>query len=231
MTAQEQLSNPPARYSEAALVKKLEDLGIGRPSTYAPTINTIQQRGYVEKNSSLGIPQAFAIATLRASKVTWKSKSKAVGAYKNRLVPTDIGILVTDFLHANFANIMDYQFTANVEAQFDIIATGKLRWQRMIEDFYTPFHVTVDEVMETAERAHGERVIGTDPVSGKVVKVRLGKFGPMVQIGESDDPDKKFAALRGDNRLEHIQLADALELFKFPKVIGEREGSPLKVNT
>ncbi len=231
MTAQEQLSNPPARYSEAALVKKLEDLWIGRPSTYAPTINTIQQRGYVEKNSSLGTPQPFAIGTLRASKVVWKSKNKAVGAYKNRLVPTDIGMLVTDFLHTNFANIMDYQFTANVEAQFDIIATGKLRWQRMIEDFYTPFHVTVDEVMETAERAHGERIIGTDPVSGKVVKVRLGKFGPMVQIGESDDPDKKFAALRGENRLEHIQLADALELFKFPKVIGEREWASVKVNS
>lgn len=230
MSAQEQISNPPARYSEASLVKKMEDLGIGRPSTYAPTIQTIQQRGYVEKNASTGTPQQFALGVLSKDKVTWKTSTKAVGAYKAKLVPTDVGMLVTDFLSTYFPNVMDYQFTAHVEAQFDIIATGKLRWQRMIETFYTPFHATVDTVLETAERAHGERVLGNDPVSWKVVKVRLGRFGPMVQIGDSDDEDKKFAALRGENRLETITLTEALEMFRYPKMIGEWQGAPVKAN-
>jgi DNA topoisomerase-1 len=230
ITGTQRFSKSPGRFTEASLVRKLEELGIGRPSTYAPTISTIQKRGYVEKGNSEGVQRSYTILTLKNDSISEQTKTEMTGSNKGRLVPSDIGMVVTDFLIKHFDQIMDYNFTANVEKEFDNIANGLKQWSKMIDDFYNPFNQTVDTAMETAERASGERHLGTDPESGKDVIVRLGRFGPMVQIGKTDEEDKpKFAGLQPGQTLGTITLEEALELFKFPKTIGEYEGQELVV--
>lgn len=228
ITAMERFSRPPARYTEASLVKKLEELGIGRPSTYAPTISTIQDRGYVTKEEREGMPRELDIITLIKKDITEDKKTEITGADKGKLSPTDIGMVVNDFLIKHFPNILDYNFTAKVEKDFDDIAEGKMEWVRMLKDFYHPFHETVEITLETSERASGERKLGIDPKSGKNIYARIGKFGPLVQIGESDDPNKIFAGLRKEQRLEKITLEEALELFKLPRIIGTFEKKEMK---
>ncbi len=223
-------SKPPARYTEASLVKKLEELGIGRPSTYAPTIQTIQKRGYVQKWISEWTPTAHQVYTLKWADIHSSQDHKKIWATKGKLVPTDVGIVVTDFLSEHFANIMDYQFTADVEQQFDEIASGSLVRHEMIDDFYAPFHTQVETVTETADRASGERELWTDPVSGKIVKVRVWRYGPLAQIWESDDEDVKFASLRWNLFLETITLEQALELFALPRELGERNEKQIKAS-
>ncbi|MBO6515908.1 MAG: type I DNA topoisomerase [Bacteroidia bacterium] len=230
ITATQRFSRPPARYTEASLVRKLEELGIGRPSTYAPTISTIQKRGYVEKGKNEGKERVYNVLTLSRGEVTSVKKKETTGSNKNKLIPSDIGKVVTDFLIKHFDQIMDYNFTARVEKEFDEIANGLKEWSTMIDDFYNPFHKTVDTALETAERASGERPLGIDPESGKQVIVRLGKFGPMVQIGKADEEEKpRFASLQTGQTLGTITLDEALELFKFPKTIGTYEGHELVV--
>lgn len=230
ITATERFSRPPARYTEASLVRKLEELGIGRPSTYAPTISTIQKRGYVEKGTSEGEVRGYKVLTLKGQQISTQDKTENTGSDKNKLVPSDIGKVVTDFLIEHFAQIMDYNFTANVEKEFDEIANGLKEWSSMIDEFYNPFHKTVDTALESADRASGERILGTDPESGKQVSVRLGRFGPMVQIGVADEEEKpRFASLQNDQSLDTITIEEALELFKFPKVIGTYNGQELVV--
>ncbi|MFT5725569.1 MAG: DNA topoisomerase-1, partial [Bacteroidia bacterium] len=230
ITATQRFSRPPARYSEASLVRKLEELGIGRPSTYAPTISTIQKRGYVEKGIGEGFERAYKVVQLTGDDVQSKDKTETTGSNKNKMVPSDIGKVVTDFLIKHFDHIMDYNFTANVEKEFDEIAKGLKEWSTMIDSFYNPFSKTVDTAMDTAERASGERLLGEDPTSGKQVSVRLGRFGPMVQIGILDDEEKpKFASLQAGQNIDNMTLEEALELFKFPKVIGSHEGHELVV--
>lgn len=228
--ATETWSKAPARFTEAMLVKHLEEQGIGRPSTYAPTITTIQKRGYVEKTSSEWTPTQLAVGTLQTSKISRWNITKNTGTFSNRLVPTDIGMVVTDFLVQYFGEVLDYQFTAQVEEQFDTIAEGSLKWQDMIQTFYGPFHDQILSVTDGAERASGERVLGTDPETGKTVKVRIGRYGPLVQIGEQDDEDKKYAPLRWDMRMETITLEQALESFALPRSLGERESKELVAN-
>jgi DNA topoisomerase-1 len=220
ITATQRFTHHPARYTEAALVKKLEELGIGRPSTYAPTISTVQDRGYVVKEEREGKPRDYDVLTLAGGKISEEKRTENTGAEKNKLFPTDIGMVVTDFLNQYFPKIMDYHFTATVEEEFDDIAEGKIDWRKMLEQFYRPFHKDVEKTEETSERASGERQLGKDPVTGKNVYVRIGRFGPLVQIGESDDPEKKFASLRKDMRLETITFEDAMELFKLPRTVG-----------
>lgn len=227
----ERFSRPPARFVEASLVKKLEELGIGRPSTYAPTISTIQKRGYVERGEKEGADRAFKVITLDAKGIQQSVSSEKTGSDKGKLVPTDIGRVVTEFLMEHFDQVMNYNFTANVEKEFDDIAKGLVNWTKMISEFYGPFHLRVEDTLENSERASGERLIGIDPASGKNMYARIGRFGPMVQIGESDDEDKpKFASIQKDQSIQTISLEEALELFKFPKVIGEYEGENMKVN-
>ncbi|MEZ4804536.1 MAG: type I DNA topoisomerase [Bacteroidia bacterium] len=209
------------RYTEASLVKKLEELGIGRPSTYAPTISTIQKRGYVLKDNRDGTPREYQTAILKNGKIEVKTATENTGVEKNRLFPTDIGTLVTDFLSEHFSDIMDYSFTANVEKEFDEIAQGLVSWTKMIDTFYRPFHKDVDKTLANAERVKGERLIGEDPATGKPVSGRIGRYGPLVQIGDAEDEEKKFASLRVGQTLETITLEQALELFKLPRVIGE----------
>ena len=231
ISSTERFTRPPARYVEASLVKKLEELGIGRPSTYAPTISTIQKRGYVEKGEKEGTERKFLEIVLRDGKINELQSSERTGSDKGKLVPTDIGRIVTEFLVANFGKILDYNFTANVEKEFDDIAQGLVKWNKMLAEFYKPFHLTVEETLEHSERATGERLVGVDPVSGKNVYARIGRFGPMIQIGEQDDEEKpKFASVKRDQSIQTISLDQALELFKFPKTIGEFEGSEVKVN-
>lgn len=231
VAATERFTRPPARYVEASLVKKLEELGIGRPSTYAPTITTIQKRGYVEKGEKEGVERSFTKIELIKGKISTSSLSEKTGSDKGKLVPTDIGRIVTEFLIENFGQIMDYGFTASVEKEFDEIAQGVVQWTQMIKEFYGPFHENVEYTIENSERATGERLLGTDPKSGKNVYARIGRFGPMIQIGESDDEEKpKFASVQKDQSIQTISLEDALELFKFPKVIGQFEGKDVKVN-
>lgn len=221
----------PPRYNEASLVRKLEELGIGRPSTYAPTITTIQSRGYVEKETREGEKIKTKVYTLSNNKVKEASKTLTVGAEKNKLFPTDIGQVVTDFLSENFKQIMDYNFTAKVEKDFDEIAEGKIPWQEMLSDFYNPFHKNVEDTLENAERSSGERVLGTDPKTGKPVSVRIGRYGPMVQLGDSEDEEKpKFASLKKGQQLTEITLEDALDLFKLPRSLGEYEEKVVAVN-
>lgn len=220
ITAMQRFTHHPARYTEAALVKKLEELGIGRPSTYAPTISTVQDRGYVVKEEREGKPRNYDVLTLAGGKINEEKRTENTGAEKNKLFPSDIGMVVTDFLQQHFPKIMDYHFTASVEEEFDEIAEGKVNWKKMLESFYRPFHKDVERTEETSERASGERELGIDPVSGKRVFVRIGRFGPLVQIGDSEDPDKKFASLRKDMRLESITFEDAMELFKLPRTVG-----------
>jgi len=229
ITATERYSRPPARYTEASLVKKLEELGIGRPSTYAPTISTIINRNYVEKGTLEGVERNYTQLTLQNSKVAEKVLKENTGSDKGKLVPTDIGTIVTDFLVKNFGNILDYNFTAKVEQDFDEIAEGNIDWAKMMQDFYNQFHPNVKEVEANAERESGERILGKD-ADGRQVSVRLGKFGPMAQIGEADDEDKKFASLMADQNIGNITLEEALNLFLLPKSLGEYKGEEVEVN-
>ncbi|MCC6599327.1 MAG: type I DNA topoisomerase [Crocinitomicaceae bacterium] len=230
MTATQRFTQRPPRYSEAALVKKLEELGIGRPSTYAPTISTIQKREYVVKEERLGTERQYEVLTLKGAEVKKEIKTEVTGTEKGKLFPTDIGMVVNDFLVENFPQILDYQFTAKVEEEFDIIAEGKLQWQEMMKRFYKPFHIDVVQTLETAQRATGERELGTDPATGKPVIARIGRFGPMVQIGASDDESKKFASLRSEQSIGNITLEEALKLFELPRILGEYEGKPVSAS-
>jgi DNA topoisomerase I len=230
ITATQRFSRPPARYSEAALVKKLEELGIGRPSTYAPTITTIINRNYVEKGTFEGHERAYTQLVLKDNKVATKQLTENTGSDKGKLVPTDIGVIVNDFLVKNFESILDYNFTAKVEHDFDEIAEGSQDWTVMMQQFYSHFHPQVNNVMDNAERESGERVLGNDPTTGKLVSVRLGKFGPMAQIGEREDDDRKFASLRSDQNIANISLEEALKLFELPKNLGEYQGEVIEVN-
>lgn len=229
ITATERFTHHPPRYTEASLVKKLEELGIGRPSTYAPTISTIQKREYVVKEDREGTPREYNVLMLDKKGVSAEVKTENTGAEKAKLFPTDIGMVVNDFLLAHFPQIMDFGFTAKVEEEFDEIAEGKVNWRTMIADFYKPFHKHVETTTETSERATGERLLGADPATGKNVYVRIGRFGPIAQIGEGDDEQKKFASLRKDQRLEALTLEEALDLFKLPRTVGEYEGEEMVV--
>jgi DNA topoisomerase-1 len=232
ITAIERFSRPPSRYVEASLVKKLEELGIGRPSTYAPTISTIQKRGYVEKVEREGEERKYTVKTLKGNAVSEEVRKETTGKEKNKLSPTDIGIVVNDFLSEHFELIMDYHFTAKVEHEFDEIAKGLIQWTEMIHKFYDPFHKKVEETLEHSERATGERLLGEHPVSGKKVIARIGRFGPMIQIGDeqTDGEKPQFASLHKDQSITHITLEDALELFKLPRTLGEFEGQVVKAN-
>ena len=229
--ATEKFSLAPARYTEASLVKKLEDLGIGRPSTYAPTISTIQQREYVVKGDKQGVERNYTVDSLKGIKITQKVKKEMAGSEKGKLLPTDIGIVVNDFLMANFPNIMDYNFTAHVEQRFDDIAEGKTEWIKWMKDFDKGFEPEVKEVMNArSEHKAGERELGNDPKSGRPVFVKIGRFGPVVQIGTADDKDKpQFAQLPADKSIETITLEEALELFKLPRQVGEFEGTTVTI--
>ncbi len=217
MQATERFGRPPARYTEASLVKKLEELGIGRPSTYAPTISTVQNRGYVVKEDRDGKERTFTALTLANGSIRKEIKKEIIGTEKSKLFPTDIGQVVNDFLVAHFKDIVDFNFTANVEKEFDEIANGLQEWTKMLHSFYKPFHIDVESTLETAERATGERLLGLDPESGKKVYTKVGKFGPLVQIGEIDDEEKpKYASLMKNQSVTTINLPEALELFKLP---------------
>ncbi|MEZ4779968.1 MAG: type I DNA topoisomerase [Flavobacteriaceae bacterium] len=229
ITATERFTRPPYRYTEASLVKQLEELGIGRPSTYAPTISTIIARNYVEKGSIDGVERRYSQWVLEKDTLKEKKLKETVGSDKGKLVPTDIGMIVTDFLIDHFKNIVDYNFTAKVEEDFDEIAEGKEEWTQMMKDFYKKFHPQVENVQENADRESGERILGNDPETGKPVLVRLGKFGPMAQIGGADDDDKKFASLRPDQQLHQITFEEVLDLFKLPKQLGVYDGEDVEV--
>lgn len=230
ITATQRYSRPASRYTEASLVKKLEELGIGRPSTYAPTISTIVARKYVEKGSFEGQERSYDQLTFRNGSISEKRLTETTGSDKGKLVPTDIGTIVTDFLVKNFAYILDYNFTAKMEQDFDEIAEGNVDWANMMRDFYNHFHPNVKEVEANAERESGERILGNDPKSGKPVSVRLGKFGPMAQIGDIDDDSKVFASLRPDQNIGNITLEEALNLFLLPKSLGTYNGEEVEVN-
>ena len=231
ITATERYSRPPYRYTEASLVKQLEELGIGRPSTYAPTISTIQNRNYVEKGSVEGVERNYTQITLKKGHLKEKVLSEKYGSDKGKLVPTDIGMIVTDFLVTHFEHILDYNFTAKVEEDFDAIAEGKEDWTKMMKNFYKEFHPQVEHVQENADRESGERILGSDPKTGKQVSVRLGKFGPMVQIGTVDDDEKpQFASLSPDQQLNTITYEEAMDLFQLPKSLGTYKGEALEVN-
>ena len=222
--ATERFSHHPPRYTEASLVKKLEQLGIGRPSTYAPTISTVQKRGYVVKEDRDGKQRDFVTLTLQNGSISDVTAKENYGFEKKKLFPTDIGVVVTDFLVEHFGKVLDYSFTANVEEQFDAIAEGQLKWNKMIEQFYSPFHTQIEDTLENADRASGERELGVDPESGRPLIVRIGKYGPMAQIGKTDDEGgAKFASLLTGQTIGKITLEEALELFKYPKSIGEYE--------
>lgn len=227
ITATERFSQRPARYTEASLVKKLEELGIGRPSTYAPTISTITQRGYIVKGDRPGTDRAYKQITLKGETITQSDKSETFGSEKSKLFPEDIGILVNDFLVENFENILDYGFTAKVEENFDKIAAGKLVWNKVISDFYKSFHNLVEDTLQTSRPASAERFLGVDPKSGKNVYVRLGRFGPLAQIGDADDKEKKFMSLAKGQLIETISLQEALKLFELPRKVGEYEGEEI----
>ncbi|MCB0462807.1 MAG: type I DNA topoisomerase [Flavobacteriaceae bacterium] len=231
ISATERYTRPPARYTEASLVKKLEELGIGRPSTYAPTISTIQNRNYVEKGTVEGEPRDYAQIILKNNKVSEKQLTEKVGSDKGKLVPTDIGMIVTDFLVNHFETILDYNFTAKVEEDFDEIAEGKVDWTKMMKDFYKDFHPQVEDVQENADRESGERVLGKDPKTGRQVSVRLGKFGPMVQIGTADEEEKPmFASLSPEQQLNTITYEEAMDLFQLPKSLGTYKNEDIEVN-
>jgi DNA topoisomerase I len=232
IVAQERFTKHPPRYTEASLVKKLEELGIGRPSTYAPTISTVQKREYVVKETREGEKREYDHILLKNNKITEQKKSEITGAEKNKLFPTDIGIVVNSFLLEYFDQIMDYNFTASVEKEFDDIAQGLKQWTKVIHDFYHPFHNKVEHTLQTSEKFSGERHLGKDPKTGKDIITRLGRFGPMVQIGNAEDEEKPtFASLRKDQSLETITLEEALDLFKLPRKVGEYEGKEIVAAT
>ncbi|HKK60988.1 MAG TPA: type I DNA topoisomerase [Bacteroidales bacterium] len=226
----ERFTHPAARYTEASLVKKLEELGIGRPSTYAPTISTIQNRDYVVKESRPGVKREYDALTLKDGHIKQKKNSENTGAEKQKLFPTDIGIVVNDFLDQYFTDIMNYNFTAEVEKEFDTIAVGKAEWTEMLNKFYKPFHDQVDKTTQTSDKSKGERILGEDPESGKPISVKIGRFGPMVQLGSVDDEEKpKFASLLKGQSMETIKLEEALNLFKLPRIIGVYEDKDVQV--
>ena len=226
ITATERFTKHPARFTEAALVKKLEELGIGRPSTYAPTISTIQRRQYIIKSDLEGTLRDYQVLSLVDNKIDNKTEQEKTGFDKNKLIPTDIGLVVNDFLVENFKDILDYHFTAKVEEEFDEIADGKKKWNAMIDDFYGDFHSKVEHVKEHSERSVGERLLGVDPKSGKNVYVKIGRFGPMAQIGESNTEEEKprFVGLRKGMSIESVTYEEVMELFKLPRTLGEYEG-------
>jgi len=231
MKATERFSRALPRYTEASLVKKLEELGIGRPSTYAPTISTIQKRGYVEKRDKEGVKRDFRVLQLKNDSISKVTEQETTGAEKSKLFPTDLGLVVTDFLKQYFDDIMDYNFTARIEEEFDEVAAGKMKWNIMIDDFYIPFKKDVDNTIETAERISGERELGMDAQTGKKVIARMGRYGPMVQIGDANDEEKpRFAKLKNTQSIETISLEEAMELFKLPRTIGQFEGSDVVIN-
>jgi len=228
--AEEKFSRPAARYSEAALVKKLEELGIGRPSTYAPTISTIQKRGYVTSESRDGKTRDFVSVLLNKTGISRAVKTENYGAEKKKLFPTDMGMLVTDFLLQHFDQIMDYGFTASVEKEFDEIAEGKMGWQDMLQSFYDPFAENIQRTVETAARVTGERILGKDPQSGRTVLVRLGQYGPMAQIGTLDDGQpQRYASIPRGMSMENISLEEALKLFELPKKMVLSNGTEVTI--
>jgi len=229
MVAQEKFTQKPARFSEASLVKKMEELGIGRPSTYASTINTIQARTYVVKQDLEGKARSFAVHTLANKSITSETKTENTGAERSKLFPTDIGRVVNDFLVENFVSILDPTFTAKVEEEFDIIAQGELDWKEMLRTFYNPFHENVTKTMNEAARASGERFLGDDPATGKPIIARIGRFGPMIQLGTAEEEEKKFASLRPGQSINTITLEEALDLFKMPRNLGEWNGEKIVV--
>jgi DNA topoisomerase-1 len=231
MRAVERFTRPQPRYTEASLVKKLEELGIGRPSTYAPTISTILKRGYVEKRDKEGVKRDFRILQLKNDKIEKLVEQENTGAEKSKLFPTDLGLVVTDFLKQYFDDIMDYHFTARIEEEFDEVARGKLVWSKMIDDFYNPFKKDVTNTIENAERIKGERELGIDPASGKKVVARMGRYGPMVQIGDVNDEEKpRFAKLKNTQSIETISYDEAMELFRLPRNLGPFEDKDVTVN-
>ena len=237
MTGTERYTKPPARYTEAGLVKKLEELGIGRPSTYAPTISKIMEdnRGYVIRENRPGVERAYSVITLAAKKINEETKTEMTGAIVNRLVPTDMGMLVTDFLNDNFAQVMDYNFTADIEKQFDIIAEGQLEWHNMLKEFYVPFHQTVEETLDTAGRVKGRRDLGKDPETGLTVLTQMTRFGPVVQIGDreemGEDEKPRFANLKQGQSIETITLEEALELFKLARQLKDYKGKEVSIGS
>ena len=234
VVATQRFTQRPPRYTEASLVKRLEELGIGRPSTYAPTITTIQNRNYVVKEDRPGVERSFDVITLKNGKVTEKNNIEVTGVEKSKLFPTDIGMVVTDYLVDNFDEIMDYNFTASVEAEFDDIAEGKKVWNEMLDKFYQPFHLRVVNALQNSERSKGERILGIDPNTGKQVSVKIGRFGPIAQLGEgtTDGEGEKpqFSSLRAGQHIENITLEEALELFKLPRDLGEYENKKVVVS-
>jgi DNA topoisomerase-1 len=231
VAATQRFSLCPPRYTEASLVRKLEELGIGRPSTYAPTISTVQQRGYVEKGNKEGVKRSYDVLTLKGTKLTETTKSEMTGNEKSKLLPTDVGIVVNDFLMEYFPGIMDYNFTASVEKEFDEVADGEKEWTGMMDAFYQDFHPLVEKTSNTkTEHKVGERILGTDPVSGKPVSVKIGRYGPIIQIGSVEDEEKpKFAQLPKGMALETITLEEALECFKLPRTLGDFEEKTVTV--
>ena len=230
MEAQQRFTRHPLRYTEASLVKKMEELGIGRPSTYAPTISTIQKREYVTKGDIKGEPLTYQIISLKSNKITDKTGTENYGAEKGKLLPTDIGILVNKFLTQYFESIIDYNFTANVEKEFDKIAEGQRQWNAMIRDFYKDFHKQVISTTETSGKFSGEKLLGQDPATGKNVYVKVGRFGPVAQIGDTESEEKpRFAGLKKDMSIESVTLEEVLKLFDFPRILGEFEGKEITV--
>ena len=234
VVATQRFTQRPPRYTEASLVKRLEELGIGRPSTYAPTITTIQNRNYVVKEDRSGVERSFDVLSLKSGKITEKTNVEITGAEKSKIFPTDIGMVVTDYLVDNFDAIMDYNFTASVEAEFDDIAEGKLVWNVMLDKFYQPFHNKVEDAIQNSERSKGERILGIDPKTGKQVSVKIGRYGPLAQLGEGsaegEGEKPQFSSLRSGQHIENITLEEALELFKLPRDLGEYEHKKVTVS-